>query len=49
MGKTIKKVSKEFKGMNGTQINYLKQSIKYGHLEDGTGSSKKQQHKYKGR
>ena len=27
------KVSKVFKGLNGRDIRYLKQSIKYGHLK----------------
>ena len=44
MGKTIKKTAKEFKGMSGTDIAYLKKSIAYGHLE-GT-PTKKQQLKY---
>ncbi len=30
------KVQKEFKGLNGTQIKYLKDSIKWGHLESNT-------------
>ena len=37
------KVSKEFKGLSGRDIRYLKQSIKYGHLkgvDSGTSRGK---------
>ena len=47
MGKQKQNKNKLFRGLGGTDIKYLKDSIKHGHLEDGTGSSK-QQHKYKG-
>jgi hypothetical protein len=30
------KVEKEFRGLRGWEIKYLKQSIKYGHLEAPT-------------
>jgi len=40
MGKTIKKVSREFKGMSGTDIKYLKRSREYGHLDAGHSKSK---------
>jgi len=35
----------EFKGLAGWEIKYLKQSIKFGHLDAGTTSTK-QQYKY---
>ena len=42
------KIQAEFKGMNGTQVNYLKKSILYGHLEaDDKQQSKKQAKRYK--
>ena len=46
MGKQKQNKNKLFRGLGGTDIKYLKDSIKHGHLEDGTGSTKKQQHKY---
>ena len=46
MGKTIKKVREEFKGLSGTDIKYLKDSIKYGHLDaNSKGSSNSKQSK----
>ena len=48
MSKQKKNKNKLYVGMSGTEVRYLEQSIKYGHLEDGTGSSKKKQdYKYR--
>jgi len=41
MGKTQKKVAKEFKGLKGWEIKYLKQSLAYGHLDGGKQQVKK--------
>ena len=46
MGKQKQSKDRMFKGLNGTEIKYLKDSIKYGHLSDA-GSTSKQSYKYK--
>ena len=46
MGKQKQSKNKLYRGLSGTEIKYLKDSIKYGHLADENGITKKQEYKY---